>query len=409
MGKRSFALVTVALMGFASGLPLYLTGSTMAGWLTDAGISLQAIGAFGLVTLPYALKFLWAPLLDRYMPPFLGRRRGWMAIWQAVLVVLLCLLAWSDPRAGLTRFATLAFLVAFASASQDIAIDAWRREAFAEKDLGLANAVCVGAYRVAMLVSGAGGLILAQKLGWREAYLVMAALMALAAAGTFLAWSTDASLTPPRTLLEAVERPLMHLVRRKGILEVMAFCLLYKVGDQLANAMTVPFLMRGMGFTKLQIGGITKTVGLTAAIVGGILGGLVMRKVRLRRALVAFGLLQGASILGFWALSRLGPNLGLLAGALALENLAFAMGTTAYTTFIMLLCDRRFTGTQYALLTSLFGFSRGLLATPGGWVAARAGWSAYFLGCALVAIPGLLLLLRFDAWGIDEDNGAEAV
>ena len=398
------AMVTVALMGFASGLPLFLTGFTLKAWLTDSGLDLKAIGLFGLITQPYALKFLWAPVLDRYLPPFLGRRRGWMVLAQAALVALLALMALADPRASVTRIAVLGFLVAFASASQDIAVDAWRREAFAEHDLGLANAVHVGAYRVAMLASGAGALILAQGTSWRVAYLAMAGLMAVGALGTFLAWSTDARIQAPRTLREAVVAPLAQLLKRPAIAEVLAFCLLYKIGDQLADAMTAPFLLRGMGFSKMQIGAATKTVGMVSIIAGGILGGLLMKKLSLKRALLLFGLCQGGSIMAFWALSRMGPRLTVLTGALALENLAFGMGTAAFATFIMLLCDRRFTATQYALLTSLLAVTRGYLTAPAGWFAARFGWSGYFLACAVAAVPGLLLLARFDRWGIEEDN-----
>ncbi len=401
-------MVTVALMGFASGLPLYLTGFTLKAWLTESGLDLRAIGLFGLVTQPYALKFLWAPVLDRFLPPFLGRRRGWMVLFQGALALLLVLMALADPRASVTRIALLGFLVAFASASQDIVVDAWRREAFVEKDLGLANAVHIAAYRVAMLASGAGALILAQAAGWRSTYLAMAGLMAVGAVGTFLAWSTDGQIQPPRTLREAVVAPLSQLLKRPAIAEILAFCLLYKIGDQLADAMSAPFLLRGMGFTKLQIGATTKTVGMVSIIVGGVLGGLLMKKLSLKRALFLFGLCQAGSILAFWVLSQLGPRLALLTFALGLENLAFGMGGTAFATFIMLLCDRRFTATQYALLSSLLAVTRGYLTAPAGWFALRFGWSGYFLACAAVAIPGLLLLARYDRWGIVEDNpGAE--
>jgi MFS transporter, PAT family, beta-lactamase induction signal transducer AmpG len=408
MRKRSLAMVTVALMGFASGLPLYLTGFTLKAWLTESGLDLRAIGLFGLVTQPYALKFLWAPVLDRFLPPFLGRRRGWMVICQGALVVLMSLMALADPRVSVARIAILGFMVAFASASQDIVVDAWRREAFAERDLGLANAVHIGAYRVAMLASGAGALVLAQAAGWRATYLAMAGLMAVGALGTFLAWSTDGRVQPPKTLREAVVAPLTQLLKRPAIAEILAFCLLYKIGDQLADAMSAPFLLRGMGFTKLQIGATTKTVGMISIIVGGLLGGLLMRRLSLKRALFLFGLCQAASILAFWALSHLGPRLAVLTGALALENLSFGMGGAAFATFIMLLCDRRFTATQYALLSSLLAVTRGYLTAPAGWFALRFGWSGYFLACALVAIPGLLLLARYDHWGIVEDiPGAE--
>jgi len=401
---RVHPLVVVALMGFASGLPLYLTGSTLKAWLTQGGLDLKAIGLFGLVTQPYALKFLWAPFLDRYLPPFLGRRRGWMVTAQAALVLLLALMAAGEPRAGVARFAVLGLMVAFASASQDIVVDAWRAEAFEEHELGLANAVHVGAYRLAMLVSGAGALILAQHAGWRVTYLVMAGMMAVGALGTFLARSTDTVARAPRSLREAVVEPFRQFLGRPRVGEVLAFCLLYKLGDQLAEAMTTPFLIRGMGFSLVQIGATTKTVGLTFIIVGGLAGGLIMRRLSLKQALALFGFCQGGSILAFWALSLAGPRLGLLVGALALENLSYGMGGAAFATLLMCLCDKRFTATQYALLTSVMALSRGYLAAPSGWVVDRVGWSGYFLVCAAAALPGLLLLLRYDHWGVEEGS-----
>lgn len=408
MRKRSLAMVTVALMGFASGLPLALTGYTLKAWLTDSGLDLRTIGFFSLIAQPYALKFLWAPFLDRYFPPFLGRRRSWMLLIQAALAVFLVLLAFANPRIGVGRVALLGVLVAFASASQDIVIDAWRREAFRERDLGLANAVHFGGYRVAMLVSMSGGLALAQFASFRVTYLVMAGLVAVGILATLLAWSTDDAIQPPRTLAEAVIQPFRQLLARPAFGEVLAFCLLYKIGDQLADTLQAPFLLRGMGFSKLQVASTTKTVGLLSLILGGVVGGALMKKLSLKRALVLFGCIQGGSILAFWALSRLGPRLLVLTFALGLENLAFGMGTAAFGTFVMLLCDKRFTATQYALLTSLLAVTRGYLTAPAGWYAARVGWSLYFLTCAAAAVPGLLLLARYGAWGIDEDNGAAA-
>lgn len=394
--RRLSALV---LLGFASGLPLYLTGSTLKAWLTKDGLDLKTIGFFSLVTLPYSLKFLWAPLLDRFVPPLLGRRRGWLLLAQGALALLLAALAASDPRMSLGRIAFLAVAIAFASASQDIATDAWRAEVLPPTFLGMGNAIHIGAYRLAMLTSGAGALILADRAGWRATYLVMAALMAASVLGTLLAPNTDDRATPPRTLREAVVGPLVEFFGRRGFLEILAFCILYKVGDQLADAMTVPFLIRGMGFSLTVIGATTKTVGITFIIVGGLVGGWVLLKVSLRRALWLFGFVQAGSILAFWALSRLGPKLGLLVGALALENLAFGMGGAAFAAFLMGQCDKRFTGTQYALLTSLMALSRSFLSAPMGELAKSLGWSGYFLFCAAAAIPGLLLLLRYDQWG----------
>ncbi len=397
--RRFSALV---LLGFASGLPLYLTGATLKAWLTKGGVDLVAIGAFSLVTLPYALKFLWAPLLDRYVPPFLGRRRGWLLITQGALVACLAVLAFCDPRVSLGRIAFLATAVAFTSASQDIATDAWRAEVLPSSYLGLGNAIHIGAYRVAMLVSGAMALILADHVGWKAMYLSMAGLMVLSVIGTLLAESTDGAAQPPRTLAEAVVGPWRNFLARPGFGEILAFCVLYKIGDQLADSMTMPFLIRGMGFSLTVIGATTKTVGIAFIILGGLVGGWILLKLSLRRSLWLFGVVQAGSILAFWALSRLGPKLGLLVGALALENLAFGMGGAAFAAFLMGQCDKRFTGTQYALLTSLMALSRSFLAAPMGELAEHLGWSGYFLFCTVAAIPGLLLLLRWDRWGVPE-------
>lgn len=397
--RRLSALV---LLGFASGLPLYLTGSTLKAWMTEEGLDLRTIGIFSLVTLPYSLKFLWAPVLDRYVPPLLGRRRGWLLLAQGALAACLAILALSDPRISLLRVALLAVAVAFASASQDIATDAWRAEVLPPAYLGLGNSIHIGAYRLAMLVSGAGALILADRLGWRATYLAMAALMAASALGTLLAESTDAVARPPRTLRAALVEPLRDFFSRPGFGEILAFCVLYKIGDQLADSMTVPFLIRGMGFSLTVIGATTKTVGITFILVGGLVGGALLLRLSLRRALWIFGFVQAGSILAFWALSRVGPSLGMLVGALALENLAFGMGGAAFAAFLMGQCDKRFTGTQYALLTSLMALSRGFLAAPMGELAKRLGWSGYFLFCAVIAIPGLLLLLRWDRWRIPD-------
>ena len=394
--------LALVLLGFASGLPLYLTGSTLKAWLTTAGLDLKLIGFFSLATLPYSLKFLWAPVLDRFVPPLLGRRRGWMLLMQVALAGCLAFLALSDPHISLTRVALLSVGVAFTSASQDIATDAWRAEVLPSRFLGLGNAIHIGAYRLAMLVSGAGALILADHAGWRVTYLAMAGLMLASALGTLLAEDTDDRATAPRTLGEAVVGPLRDFLSRPGFLEILAFCVLYKIGDQLADAMTTPFLIRGMGFSLTVIGATTKTVGIAFIIIGGLVGGAILLKLSLRRALWLFGFVQAGSILAFWALSRLGPKLGVLVGALALENLAYGMGGAAFAAFLMGQCDKRFTGTQYALLTSLMALSRNVLAAPMGELAKLLGWSGYFLFCATAAIPGLLLLLRWDRWHIPE-------
>jgi len=397
-------LIVLLLLGFASGLPLFLTGSTLKAWMTDEGLSLGTIGLFSFVTLPYSLKVFWAPILDRYALPGLGRRRGWMLLMQGLMVLALVLLARTQPRLDLMRVVWLALAVAFTSATFDIAVDAWRAEALEQKYLGLGNSIHITAYRVAMLVSGGLAMILAQVFGWRTSYLLMAGLTGLGMVGTWLAMNTDTVARAPRTLQEAVVGPMKDLLQRKGIGLLLAFVVFYKLGDWLAEAMTMPFLLRGMGFTKMQIGTVQKTTAMVAIILGGLLGGWMLMRMSLRKALWICGFVQAGSILGFWAISLLGRHLPLLVAANTLENLAYGMGSSALVALLMGSCNRSYTGTQYALFSALTALPRTLFAGMTGFMADWYGWKLYFPVCALAAIPGLLLLLLWDRWGLPEDS-----
>ncbi len=397
-------LLVLILLGFASGLPLFLTGSTLKAWMTDEGLSLGAIGLFSFVTLPYSLKVFWAPFLDRYALPGLGRRRGWLLAMQGAMAAALVLLAGSQPHLNLFRVAMLALAVAVASATFDIAVDAWRAEALDQKHLGLGNSIHIAAYRVAMLVSGGLAMILAQVFGWRTTYLLMAALTCLGMAGTWLANNTDDVAKAPRTLQEAITGPMKDLLQRKGIGYLLAFSVFYKLGDWLAEAMTMPFLMRGMGFTKLQIGTVQKTTAMVAIILGGLIGGWMLMRMSLRKTLWICGFVQAGSILGFWAISLLGRHLPLLVAANTLENLAYGMGSSALVVLLMGSCNRSYTGTQYALFSALAALPRTLFGGMTGFMAESYGWKLYFPVCAAAAIPGLLLLLLYDRWGLPEEE-----
>jgi len=397
-------LLVLVLLGFASGLPLFLTGSTLRAWMTDEQWSLVSIGLLAFVTLPYSLKVFWAPLLDRYALPGLGRRRGWMLLMQGLMVLALVLLARTNARLSMLRVVWLGLAVAFTSATFDIAVDAWRAEALDQKHLGLGNSIHISAYRVAMLVSGGLALILAQLYGWRTTYLLMALITCLGMLGTWLATNTDSVARAPRSLREAVVGPLTDLLQRPGIGYLLAFAVFYKLGDWLAEAMTMPFLMRGMGFTKLQIGTVQKTTAMLAIILGGLIGGWMLTRMSLRKALWICGFVQAGSILGFWAISLLGRHLPLLVAANALENLAYGMGGSAFAALLMGSCNRSYTGTQYALFSALMALPRTLFAGGTGFLAARVGWTLYFPLCAAAAIPGLLLLLRYDRWGLPESG-----
>jgi len=398
------AWLSVVLLGFASGLPLFLTGSTLKAWMTTEGLNLKTIGIFSVVTLPYSLKVFWAPLLDRFSIHALGRRRGWMLVTQICMCGALALIALQKPKESLFLIAFLAVSLAFTSATFDIAVDAWRAEVLPQKMLGLGTSVHIAMYRVAMLASGGGAMIVAQYAGWRTTYFLMAALTLLGIIGTILAANTDIVIKAPRSLSEAIVEPLMDILRRPGVYGLMSFAVLYKLGDWLAESMTMPFLLRGVGFTLAEVGTVQKTTAMAAIILGGLIGGVILTKVSLKKALFGFGLLQAASILGFWTMTIFGRNLAMLVAANALENLAFGMGSSAFAALLMGSCNKTYTGTQYALFTSLMALPRTVFAGATGFLAAKVGWYWYFLICAGAAVPGLLLLLSYDRWGLVEED-----
>lgn len=385
-------MLVAMLMGFASGLPLLLTGSVLQAWLKDGGVDLTSIGLFALVGLPYTLKFLWSPLFDRYMPPLLGRRRGWILVMQAGLASALFFLSMARPTEDqLVLVSVAALLVAFFSASQDIVIDAYRRESLADDELGLGSALYVNGYRIGMLLAGGGGLILADWISFESMYRLMVGVMAACAVVTMMAPEPPLPEDRPTTLANAVILPFRDFFTRDGAWLVLAFILFYKLGDTMASAMTTPFYL-DMGYSKTEIGTVVKLFGFWATIAGGTLGGLWILRVGLNRALWWFGLGQMISTLGFVVLAGLAPGIAALATVVAVENLTAGLGTAAFVGFMAALTDRRFTATQYALLSSLMGVPRVIASAPTGWLAQWLGWPGFFLLCTLIAIPGLLLL-----------------
>lgn len=388
----SWRMLVALLMGFSSGLPLLLTGSVLQAWLKDGGVDLTHIGLFALVGLPYTLKFLWSPLFDRYTPALFGRRRGWLVLMQVALAGALFLLGSAQPTANHLWLVMLAgLLVAFFSASQDIVVDAYRRESLGETELGLGSALYVNGYRVGMLLAGGGGLILADWLSFETMYRLMAGFMLACVAVTLLAPEPPLPEGRPHTLREAVLLPFQDYFARQGAWLILAFILLYKLGDTMASAMTVPFYL-DLGYSKTEIGAVVKLFGFWATITGGTLGGIWILRVGMHRALWLFGIGQMLSTLGFVILAYCPLSAGALATVVAVENLTAGMGTAAFVGFMAALTDRRFTATQYALLTSLMGVPRVLLAAPTGWFAQGLGWPLFFLLCVLIAIPGLMLL-----------------
>lgn len=384
-------MLAALLMGFSSGLPLLLTGSVLQAWLKDGGVDLARIGLFALIGLPYTLKFLWSPLFDRYAPPF-GRRRGWLLLMQLAAAAALLLLSAAQPSPEhLGLIAAAGVLVAFFSASQDIVVDAYRRESLAENELGLGSALYVNGYRTGMLLAGGGGLILADWLSFEAMYRIMAACMAACVVVTLCSPEPALPEGRPRNLRDAVLLPFRDYFTRDGAWLILAFILFYKLGDTMASAMTTPFYL-DLGYSKTEIGAVVKLFGFWATIAGGTLGGLWILRAGMHRALWLFGFGQMVSTLGFVVLAQLPPSEAALAAVVAIENLTAGMGTAAFVGFMAALTDRRFTATQYALLSSLMGVPRVLLAAPTGWLAQTLGWSGFFLLCVLIAIPGLLLL-----------------
>jgi PAT family beta-lactamase induction signal transducer AmpG len=405
MAQQQFAsaafhrrMAVALVMGFSCGLPLLLTLSVLQAWMKESGVNLTTIGLMSLVGLPYTLKFIWAPLFDRFTLPFLGRRRGWMLISQVSLMAALTGLGFSDPVARPEILALAALEVAFFSASQDIVVDAYRREDLSDRELGLGSSLYINGYRIGMLLASGGGLILADHLPFSMVYLIMALCLLPGAITTVL---TPEPLVDafPMTLKAAVVDPLVEYFNRSGAWWILAFILLYKIGDTMAAAMTTPFYL-DLGFSKSEIGAVVKLFGFWATIGGSILGGLAMLRMGIYHSLWVFGIFQAASTAGFTLLALIGPSLTALSAVIAFENLSGGMGTAAYAAYMASITDKRFTATQYALLTSLMGIPRVLAAAPTGYLATQMGWPAFFLFCTVVALPGLLLLTRINR-GVD--------
>ena len=396
------------MMGFACGLPLLLTMSVLQAWMKDQGVDLTVIGMMALVGLPYTLKFLWAPFVDRYTLPFLGRRRGWMLIAQIALMVSIAGLGQSDPAQNPWMVAFAAFLVTFFSASQDIVVDAYRREDLSDKELGLGSSLYVNGYRVGMLLASGGGLIMADYMDFSMVYLILAICMLPGIITTLLTPEPETLAGKPKNMREAVIDPLVEYFSRSGALWILAFILLYKVGDTMAYAMTTPFYL-DIGFSKSEIGAIVKLFGFWATISGGLAGGIMMIRLGINRSLWIFGFLQAVSTACFALLASVGYSVPLLSAVIAFENLSSGMGTAAYAAFMASITNKKFTATQYALLTSLMGVPRVLASAPTGFLAKNVGWEIFFISCALIAIPGMLLLPKFAPWKSQSAIAAENI
>lgn len=392
--------------GFASGLPLYLLLNLVPAWLRTEHIDLKTIGLFALIQFPYTWKFLWSPLLDRYVVPVLGRRRGWMLLTQVALLLVIAALGGFSPQEDLGVIVLFCTLLAFLSATQDIALDAYRRELLLDNELGLGNAVHVNAYRIAGLIPGSLSLILADHLPWDTVFIITALFMLPGIAMTLLV-EEPAAVNTPKTLRAAVVEPFREFIGRQGwqgALLILAFLFFYKLGDSLCTALATPFYL-DMGFSKSQIGLIAKNAGLWPAVIGALLGGIWMLKLGINRALWLFGVVQVVSIFGFYWLAMQGTHaeitalhLTQLAFVIGLEAFGVGLGTAAFVAYIAHTTHPAYTATQFALFTSLAAVPRTFVNATAGWLVEQMGWSGFFLLCAVLAIPGMLLLFKVAPW-----------
>uniref|UniRef100_UPI003340568F muropeptide transporter n=1 Tax=Castellaniella defragrans TaxID=75697 RepID=UPI003340568F len=382
------------VLGFASGLPLALTSGTLQAWATVEQVSLQQIGFLTLVGSAYTLKFLWAPLVDRYAPPWLGRRRGWVFLTQILLALSIAAMGFFAPGAHLGALALLAVWVAFLSATQDIAFDAYSTDVLRKNERAAGAALKVLGYRLAMIVSGGLALILAdQWLGWRGMYIAMGGVMAVCSLSTLIAPEPELVATAPRTLRQAVIEPLREFFQRNEAVPILLLIVLYKLGDAFAGALSTTFLLRGAGFSVTDVGMVNKVFGLAATIVGALVGGGLMTRLGLYRSLMLFGVLQALSNFGYWVLAVTPAHLYSMAFVVAVENLCGGLGTAAFVALLMGLCRQQFSATQFALLSALSAVGRTYLAGPLTPVLVeRYDWPLFFVLTVLIALPGLVLL-----------------
>jgi MFS transporter, PAT family, beta-lactamase induction signal transducer AmpG len=391
-------MLVALIMGYAAGLPLELTSSVLKIWMREQGVNLTIIGLFALVGLPYTLKFFQAPLLDRFSIPHLGRRRGWMLIFQFALALSICGLGRTDPGRTPWLVALAAFFVTLFSASQDIVIDAYRREDLADEELGLGSSLYIAGYRVGMLLAASGTLFLADHTGFPAAYAIMALCLLPGILTTLFTPEPPTPFGAPTSLKEAAIQPFVEYFSRSSAISILAFILLYKIGDTMASSMTAPFYI-DLHFTKTEIASVVKLFGFPPILIGTAVGGIIMLRIGINRSLWIFGALQAVSTAGFCILARSGHSLPLLAAVIAFENLSSGMGTAAYTAFMASITNKKFTATQYALLSSLMGIPRVVASAGTGFMAQTMGWTEFFMFCTLMAIPGMLLLLKFASPG----------
>lgn len=388
-------LFIILLLGFSSGLPIALTATALQAWFTVLGVSIVTIGVLTLVGQPYVYKFLWAPLLDRFCPPFLGRRRGWLIITQVGLMLSIAAMAFGNPATHPWALGLLALVVALLSATQDIAFDAYRTEVTAPEERGLSSALMGGGYRIAMMTSGGLALVLAQLTSWHTTYLIMASLMVIGMIATWMGYEASQvalDAKRPQNLSTAVIGPLREFLSRPFAWGFLLLIILYKFGDALSISLTTPFLIRGLGFSLITVGTINKGVGMLASILGVLVGGAIMTRISLYRALLWFGILQLIAILTLMLLAIVGKNYTMLVTTIFADNFCNGMGTAAMLAFLMSLCDQRYTATQYALFSALAAIGRVFIGPLAGVMVAHMGWPNFFAWSFVVSLPSIFLL-----------------
>ena len=394
-------MLTVLLLGFSSGLPLFTLIYLIQAWLAKSGVDLKSLGLFALVGFPYTFKFLWAPFMDRYSIGQLGRRRGWMVVTQLGLFLVIGAMGMLDPHSQLRLVVLAAGVMTFLSASQDIVIDAYRREILADHEQGLGAAVIVNAYKAAGLVPSALGLILADTLPWSTVFWVVGAFMLPGLLCALLAREPQVYGAPPKNMQEAIVLPFREFIARDGwrqALTIVAFMLLYKIGDSMATALATKFYL-DLGFSTTQIGLAANATGLWASLAGGIVGGIWMVRLGINRALWVFGALQAVAILGFAWLARVGPDPLLLAGVIGFESFAsLGLGAAALVAFLSRSTDPRYTATQYALFSSLAAVPRTFMNSTTGFIVAETGWFLFFIVCFILAFPAMMMLPKIAPW-----------
>jgi PAT family beta-lactamase induction signal transducer AmpG len=393
-------IAALAVLGFASGLPLYLTGDILQAWMRVEKVDLTTIGTFSLVALPYSFKPLWAPVVDRFAPPFLGRRRGWLIVTQIGLIVAIAAMATQDPRRGLQAIAVVAVVIAFFSASQDLVADAYRTDVLSDREMGAGAAVWVLGYRIALIVTGALAFALADRMSWQMVYIVMAVMMGLGVVGTLMAPEPAPHGVPPTSLWAAIALPFREFTSRRGVgvaLGVLAFIVIYKLPDALAAKMATPFLV-DTGFSLTEIGAIRGGLGIAATIAGAIAGGVVATRAGINKSLWLFCLLQAVSNLGYYALAISEKSNAMLVAAMCVENFCSGLVSAGFVAYLMTLCAHEFSAMQYALLSALLGVSRDIIGSRSGAMAEGLGWPGYFLMTIVIALPGLALLPLMVPW-----------